>query len=91
MEFNKTSIVALARICAPMFVTLLAGVGVVVDVDVVYVVLLLCAAIPMIGRCGWKNNSMTSAAQEADEFMQIIKAQGAPRATMEDIERAFGR
>lgn len=71
---NNQTIIAFIRMLAPFAVSILAAIGVTMDADTVYQVLLILAGGAVAIYTGWKNNSITAAAQEADEYLHQLKA-----------------
>lgn len=74
MRMNTQSVIALIRIVAPLVVSAFGAAGVAMDLDTVTCVLVIVAGGIVSVYTGWKNNSITKAAQEADRFMEAVKS-----------------
>lgn len=73
MPFDANSAIALIRIFAPLVVSILAAVGVSADLDTVTTMAIIVFGGVVGIYTGWKNNSLTKSAKEADEFMHQLK------------------
>lgn len=71
---NHERLMALVRLIVPLVVYLAALAGVAVDADLVYCVLLIACGITATVWAWWKNNNVTEAAQEAQKYLDAIKA-----------------
>lgn len=72
---NANTVVAFLRMIAPFVVSVFAAIGVTVDADTVAEVAIIVFGGVLSVYTGWKNNSITAAAQEADTWLHHLKAQ----------------
>lgn len=74
MEMNAERIMALVRLVVPLCVYAATFAGIALDADFVYCVLLVLCGIAATIWTWWKNNNVTTAAQEAQRYLDAIKA-----------------
>ena len=71
---NYDQIIAVVRLICPLLATSLALIGIEVDANAIMVGVLLAVALGAFIWAWWKNNNVTLAAQEAQKYLTVLKA-----------------
>ena len=88
MELNRESIIALVRLLCGLVVYGASLAGVYLDIEMIYMVaMIVVSIIVFVYTLWWKNNNITKAAQEAQEYLKVIKkADGVDRSDEEEAK-----
>lgn len=88
MELNKESIIAFVRLLCGLVVYGASLAGVYLDIEMIYmIVMILISVAVFVYSLWWKNNNVTKAAQEAQEYLDVIKkADGVDRSDEEEAK-----
>lgn len=73
MSFGRDRIVAVARLVCTLAATVAAGFGLALDADALYTGAACVIAAVCYVWSWWKNNNLTQAAQDAQEYLDSIK------------------
>lgn len=73
MEFNSQSAIAFARLLVTLAVGVATVFGWTLDAELWLNIILSIAGVVLFAYSWWKNNNITSAAQEAQEVLNEIK------------------
>jgi len=71
---NSERIMGVIRLVVPLCVYIATAAGVALDADLLYCGLCTVAGIAATCWAWWKNNNMTDAAQEAQRYLDAIRA-----------------
>lgn len=71
----KERTIAMIRLICPILTASAAVIGIEVDADTLYVIVMLSMAALTFIWAWWKNNNMTEAAQEAQAYLEVLKAE----------------
>ena len=71
---TKEQIMAFVRLLATMTATCLTMVGISMDADTLYIVFGMAVTVAAMVWAWWKNNNLTDAAQQAQEFLALLKS-----------------
>lgn len=88
MELNRESIIALVRLLCGLVVYGASLAGVYLDIEMIYMIAMIAVSIIVfVYTLWWKNNNLTKAAQEAQEYLNVIKkADGVDRSDEEEAK-----
>lgn len=70
---EKETIVAFVRLTCTLLATGGAMFGIAIDADSLYIIVGLIASLAAVIWSWWKNNNVTAAATEAQEFYELFK------------------
>lgn len=71
--YTKERIVAITRLGVMLITAVLGGIGLTVDADALFTIAMCAAALISAVYSWWKNNNITTAANEAQGFLDEIK------------------
>lgn len=74
MDYTKERIVAIVRLAVMLVSAVAGGVGLTVDSDALLTIVMCAIALVAAIYSWWKNNNLTKAAQDAQSFLDEIKA-----------------
>lgn len=86
---NMQAIAAIVRLVAPLLAGAATYVGITINAEEIYILLAGGITIAAFVWAWWKNNNVTKAAQEAQQMLDILKAEHEDRSD-EDDEEARG-
>ena len=88
MELNRESIIAFVRLLCGLVVYGASLAGVYLDLETIYMIAMIAVSIIVfVYTLWWKNNNITKAAQEAQEYLNVIKkADGVDRSDEEEAK-----
>lgn len=74
--WNSQRVIAIIRLVAMLVCGVLGGFGLTTDPDALSTVLLIVVASCVAVYSWWKNNNVTKAAQDAQEYLDAVKSLG---------------
>ena len=74
MRINTETAAAIARLAATLAAAIAAGAGLALDADALTTGILCALALGCFVWSWWKNNNVTAAAQEAQDFLDELKS-----------------
>lgn len=86
---NMETIAAIVRLVAPILAGAATYVGITINAEEIYILLAGVLTIAAFAWAWWKNNNVTEAAQQAQQMLDILKAEHEDRRD-EDDEEAQG-
>ena len=87
MEFNKESVIAFVRLFCALISSGAAMFGFAMDADIMFTAAMSLIALVVLIWNWWKNNNVTKAAQEAQEYLKVIKkADGVDRSDEDEAK-----
>lgn len=77
--WNRDRVVAIVRLACVLASTVAAGFGVALDADAMVTLAMVAVALAAGVWAWWKNNNLTSAAQEAQGYLDELKGKSEPK------------